>query len=414
MKVILLTNQFIHTKDTFIVGGWIQSLIGVLLNSQTIQLAVVGLTEGESCVEKENDVTYYKVCCRKSPNPLRRIYQRFRCKIQDERVIQDYISNIQDFDPNIIHVFGAESFLCNVIPHVQSKVVVHLQGLINPYLNAWLPPGVSKTTLLFHSFNLFDSLREVGLKYQYRIFQAIAQRELNYFRSIRYVMGRTDWDKAMATSLIKGVKYFHLEETLRPDFYTDLQWSKKEKDTATFISVLSPSTYKGFDLILKTATLLKSKGIKFRWIVCGTPENHLVVKAMERIFKQRFSKQNVSFLGRKTANELVSLLLDADIFIHPSYIENSPNSLCEAQILGLPVVATNVGGIPSLIENNETGILFPANDPYSLSEIITSLLSDTQKMESLGRQARIEATKRHDRDCILKNIEAIYQEIIQA
>jgi len=413
MKVILLTNQLIQNKDTFIIGGWIQSLIGVLQQSPTIELAVIGLTDGNSCVEKENNTTYYKICDRKSSNPLVRIYQRFRCKIQDKGVLKDCVSAILDFKPDIVQIFGTESFACGVIPYIGTiKTVVHLQGLLNPYMNVWFPPGISKNTFYFYSFNLFQYLKGNGQRQQHGMFQAMAKRELEYFQSIRYVMGRTHWDKLVARILSKEAQYFHVEEVLRPDFYTDLQWSKKERNSATLISVLSSSSYKGFDLILKTAVLLKSQGIEFQWLVCGPQKEHPIIKAMERIFKQKFAEYNVSFLGKRTAKDLVSLFLDADIFIHPSYIENSPNSLCEAQILGLPVVATDVGGISSLIKNNETGILFPANDPYSLCEIVTSLLSDSQKMQHLGTNARNEAKKRHNRDMILKNIETVYREII--
>ena len=414
MRVTLLTNQLIQNKDTFIIGGWIQSLIGVLQQSPTIELAVIGLTDGNSCVEKENNTTYHKICDRKPPNPLVRIAQRFRCKIQDKKVLEDCVSAIQDFKPDVVQIFGTESFACGVIPYIGTiKVVVHLQGLLNPYMNVWFPPGISQTAFYFYSFNLFHFLKGNGQRQQYKIFQAMAKRELEYFQSIRYVMGRTHWDKLVARILSKEAQYFHVEEVLRPDFYTDLQWSNKERNTATLISILSPSSYKGFDLILKTAILLKSQGVEFQWVVCGPPQGQPVIKAMERIFKNRFDEYNVSFLGKKTAKDLVSLFLDADIFIHPSYIENSPNSLCEAQILGLPVVAADVGGISSLIKNNETGVLFPANDPYALCEIVTSLLPDSQKMQYLGANARNEAKKRHNRNAILKNIEAVYQEIIQ-
>ena len=413
MKVILLTDQFIQNKDTFIVGGWIQSLINILEESEKIEIAVVGLTNSNSCVEKENDTTYYKVRKQIYSNPLRRIYNRWKCVIQNNREIKEYISAIQDFKPDIVHLFGTESFVCNVIPHVDAKAVVHLQGLINPYLNVWFPPGISPNLLNFHSFNLFDFLKGVGLRPQYKIFQAMARRETNYFRSIRFVMGRTDWDRAMATTLIEGVKYFHLEESLRSDFHTSQQWEVKSRKEFRFMSVLSPSTYKGFDLILKTAFLLKSKGVSFEWIVCGTSENETIIKVFEKILKKNFNQNNVSFLGKRTSKELVSFLLDTDLFIHPSYIENSPNSVCEAQILGVPVIAANVGGISSLIENDQTGILFPANDSYYLSEKITSLLANPQKMQQMGENAKNVAEKRHDRSNILKNIELIYNEIIQ-
>jgi glycosyltransferase involved in cell wall biosynthesis len=413
MKIILLTDQSIQSDNTYIIGGWIQSLISILQDSKTLEIAVVGLTQKASSIEKENNTTYYKIKERIYSSPLKGIYQRWRNEIQDDLIVKKYISAIQDFRPDIVHLFGTESFVCSVIPHIEAKAIVHLQGLLNPYLNAWFPPGISGILLHFYSFHWLAFLRGIGLRRQLKIFRTMAKRELDYFQSIRFVMGRTHWDKAMASVLAPNAIYFHQEESLRPDFYTDLQWKIKKREEVQFISVLSPSTYKGFDLILKTASLLKSRGIAFRWIVCGTSETDLIVKAMEKTLKKKYKQNNISFLGKKGVKELLPLLLDSDIFIHPSYIENSPNSICEAQMLGLPVVATNVGGVSSLIADNETGILFPSNDIYLLFEIIVSLLSDPQKMQLLGKNARKAAKKRHDKKAILENIETIYRKVLQ-
>lgn len=413
MKVILLTDQIIQSEKAFIIGGWIRSLISTLQQSSIIELAVIGLTEGESCVEKEHNTTFYKVKKRSYSTPFERIYRRWKCTIQDDSILKQYLAFIEDYNPDIVQIFGVESFLCNLIPHIKSKVVVHLQGLLNPYLNAFFPPGISKNLYNFCSFKLANFVRGFGPIHDYRTFRKMAKRELTYFRHIRFVMGRTYWDKAIASTLGENMQYFHSEESLRSDFYTDLHWSIKRREEVKFISVLSPSTYKGFDVILKTAYLLKSKNIRFRWNVCGTSETNSVVKTMEKILKKKYMQNNVSFLGRKTSEELIPVLLDSDIFIHPSYIENSPNSICEAQMLGMPVIATYTGGTPSLIENEKTGILFPTNDIYLLSDIIMSLLSNPQKMQELGRNARIVAWERHDRNNILKNIESIYAEITE-
>ncbi|MDR0505327.1 MAG: glycosyltransferase family 4 protein [Dysgonamonadaceae bacterium] len=412
MKIILLTDQLIQSDATFIVGGWIQSLISILQNSKKMEIAVVGMTAGNTCFEKKQNITYYKIR-HNFPNPLKRIYRRWRRTIQDDSEIKEYISAINDFNPDIVHIFGTENFLCNIIPLIQYKAVVHLQGLINPYSNAWFPPGISEHTLNLHSFRMFDFLKGNGLYHKFETFKVMARRESDYFSFIRFVMGRTDWDKSMSNLLIKNAQYFHLEESLRPDFYTDLQWTFKKKDEIRLISVLSANAYKGFDVILKTAHILKSHGLSFRWTVCGASEKDNVIRTMEKILKKKYKENNVAFLGKKTSEELRSLLLDSDIFIHPSYIENSPNSICEAQILGMPVIASCVGGIPSLIQQNETGILFPANDVFLLSETIISLISDSQRMMQLGKNARVVAQKRHDRDAILKNIENIYREIIE-
>ncbi|MDR0863688.1 MAG: glycosyltransferase [Candidatus Symbiothrix sp.] len=414
MKIALLIGQFFDSNDTFIVTGWTQSLILTLQQSESIELAVMGLTNASSIVTQEENIRFYKIKYRMSPNPLVRIYQKFTCKMQDEVLINDYIEAIQDFNPDIVQIFGTENFLCTIIPYLECKVVVHLQGLLNPYVHAYFPPGISANLFYRKSFHWFSFLRGMGERQQFKMFQAMAKRELTYFNTIRFVMGRTEWDKTIAESLAQDVTYFHLAEVLRSDFYTATQWQPHQRKIMQFISVLSPATYKGFDLILKTADLLKSRKIQFQWIICGSSSKDCVVKTIEKIMKKKYIANNISLVGKKTSKELVSLLLDSDIFIHPSYIENSPNSVCEAQIVGLPVVATNVGGISSLVNNDETGILVPPNDPYYLSGVITSLLSNPSKMQYLGMNARSVAKSRHDREGVLENIERIYQQIRQA
>lgn len=68
------------------------------------------------------------------------------------------------------------------------------------------------------------------------------------------------------------------------------------------------------------------------------------------------------------SDKLVELLLESDLYVHTAYIDNSPNAICEAQYLGMPIIATYVGGVPSLIEQGKDGVLIPANDPFMLAE----------------------------------------------
>ena len=90
-------------------------------------------------------------------------------------------------------------------------------------------------------------------------------------------------------------------------------------------------------------------------------------------------------------------LCRAHVFVISSYIENSPNSLCEAMQVGLPCVATYAGGIPSLVRNGSTGLLFPPGDAPLLAEAIARLFREDHLACRMGRAARIEASERHAR-----------------
>lgn len=110
---------------------------------------------------------------------------------------------------------------------------------------------------------------------------------------------------------------------------------------------------------------------------------------------------------------LVNELCSSTCYVHSSYIDNSPNSLCEAQYLGVPAIATNVGGISSLVEDGKTGLLFPANDPYTLAAIIKHTVTDNHaKMQYLSENEKSIAIARHNPQKISDNLLLIYQSII--
>ena len=121
---------------------------------------------------------------------------------------------------------------------------------------------------------------------------------------------------------------------------------------------------------------------------------------------------NLIYRGIVDSNTLRGELKECAIYVHPSYIDNSPNSLCEAQMMGIPSIATYVGGIPTLIENGQTGFLVPANDPYQTAFIISTLLLDENLRNTIGKQAKEAALVRHDKAKITNQLLNIYGKII--
>jgi glycosyltransferase involved in cell wall biosynthesis len=175
------------------------------------------------------------------------------------------------------------------------------------------------------------------------------------------------------------------------------------------MSTISPLLSKGFDVILKTAKLIKENtDIDFEWRVFGTNE----IQFHEWKTKIKASNVNVKLMGTVSAEILKDELINANIFIHLSYIDNSPNSVCEAQTLGLPIISTNVGGISSIVEHKKTGLLVPANDPFSTASYIKLLFEDIELAVSLGRNAREVALKRHNPQQITSDLLGIYDKVI--
>ena len=176
---------------------------------------------------------------------------------------------------------------------------------------------------------------------------------------------------------------------------------------------MNANIYKGLEIILETAALLRANSnIDFEWNVVGIKPNSQLVRAIEKITKKKFNSNGVFFKGEKNEQELVISLKDSHIFIHSSHIDNSPNSVCEAMLLGMPVIAGFVGGVSSIIENKVNGLLYNSNDPYDLAGIIKEKVKNMSELEKFGQKAREHALKKHDPEEIVNTILNTYEKIL--
>ena len=198
---------------------------------------------------------------------------------------------------------------------------------------------------------------------------------------------------------------------MRSEFY-DKRWQFKKQDTIKIATVLNGELYKGFDTILRTSNILKSIGLSFEWNIFGINDGFSAQKTIENNVQTKFSNNNIHFRGKKNANELVHALLDSTFYIHTSHIDNSSNAICEAMILGVPTIATHVGGTPSLIENNVNGFLVSDSEPFQIAYIIKTYWNNKDKLEQISSNSSITAQRRHNKKDILFKISEIYNDII--
>ena len=384
-------------------GGWIASLEQIVRENKNIELGIAFYFPDKSFKYHNEGVSYY---------PLQTESHSFVDKLfkkKSSNNIEKYLQIVEDFKPDLIQIFGSENDFGLLCKHTDIPIVIHMQGCLPPYHNALMPVGMKRSDFLFKK-GLSLGYRFIGLRSE-KAFRRKAEREIEIIQSCKYFMGRTEWDKSLIDLFNPGATYFHCEEALRDSFITsEKRWKYSEEKKKTIISVISRPWYKGCDLILKTAALLKRfTDIDFEWKVYGIPE----MKFFESIYGIKAKDVNVHPMGTATKEELVEALCTSSCYVHTSYIDNSPNSVCEAQILGVPVIATNVGGIPSIVDNGRDGMLFPANAPYTAASLIKRVTCDRTMAESLSKQAISRATERHNPKSIGKRLSEIYYSIIQ-
>ncbi len=418
MKVLWFTNTpslYNQGQHFYHGGGWIESLEELIRHVDRVELGISFFHQTGSAKEVRGKVTYYPLHRRTGKKfPFITWVNNWKGKTDDKGVKEQLLKVISDFKPDIIHVFGTEDVFASIQTETKVPVVIHLQGLLNPYYNTYFGINQSSLNYVLDPRYLVRNILGNSPAFHAKRMKNQAMLEKNILKKARFIMGRTRWDEAVAKIYNPRTTYFHVEEVLRPAFYGQPYVQPSDvKGGMQILSTLSSTVYKGVDVVLKAAQMLKEHvNEPFVWTVVGLPGDALLVKHFERTLGLYHKKVNVSFVGRKDPEELMTLLGKSHIFVHPSYIDNSPNSLCEAQMLGLPVIACAVGGVTSLIQHEQTGILVPSNGIYEIVYSIQSYIQDPEPFVQMGRRAREMAHARHDRNRIQKELLSVYRKIV--
>jgi glycosyltransferase involved in cell wall biosynthesis len=416
MKILFLIYAPQQSFAAFSSSGmtkcpWVDALLEELLKSENASIGLaVPVNEYNFQKARIKNVNLYGLPNPEERNILKKAYKRLTMASDSLKVNSFLNEVIDDFDPDVIQIFGSENPFGLIIEQQKKPVVIHIQGYLEVWKGKWYS-GISRWEQ-FRYASLKDLLLMRGSFIDFFAFRKRANIETSILKNCRYFMGRTDFDRRIASLIAPASKYSHCEEFIRKDFF-EYQWNVPVSNEIKCVSILKGTSYKGIDLLVKVSLILKMYSkFSFTFKICGVSENEEIITLLKKKYKKSFKSLNIEFLGKLNADNLVNQLCTSNFYVHPSYIENSPNSVCEAMALGMPVIATNVGGLGTLIGDNIEGILVQEGEPYSMAGAILELTNNYEKAKQLGLNARLRASTRHKPDAILNNILSIYDEII--
>ena len=227
-----------------------------------------------------------------------------------------------------------------------------------------------------------------------------------------YFSGRTEWDRTVLSVLNAEALYYHSDRVLRPDFY-DREWRNVPDGPFVVYTTGSPAPYKGLVNLLEAVALVRGsvqREIQLRvgGQVLGTSMWPIVRRAAVRLGLENAT----AWLGPLGPDGIVSELKAASVYVHPSLIDNSPNALAEAMMVGVPCVASSAGGIPSMIADGVDGLLYAPNDVYGLAGRIAAVALKPDLATRLGANARARAQRRHDPRAIARETFDTYADVL--
>ena len=233
---------------------------------------------------------------------------------------------------------------------------------------------------------------------------------------------------AACAALAPHARYYPCNETLRPLFYTGTLWHARDFAAAPVL-LLPQGNYplKNLHTVIKALPAVLAEYGDAELRIAGWPpldKGPLLRPVIDRMFPyklycKRLAAQlgvteHIRYTGPLDAAAMRQAYLEADAFLLPSGCENSPNSLGEAMLLGLPCVASAVGGIPSMLENGTEGLLYgDALDADALARAVLQVLHSPDGGAAMGRAARARALQTHDAARNAADLLHIYESILQ-
>jgi glycosyltransferase involved in cell wall biosynthesis len=167
---------------------------------------------------------------------------------------------------------------------------------------------------------------------------------------------------------------------------------------------------KAHDILAQSMALLGQRKVACRAIIAGPLVEGEYLGALQQYVRDQ--QLDIEFAGFVPPEKLLSLLLRCTILVHPSRHDNSPVVLGEAMATGTPVVASRVGGIPNIVEDNETGLLFSSENASELADKLQHLLEDRAARERLAERGREFARNTYHPSQVAALTRAAYQEIL--
>ncbi len=407
MRVLWFSNVPLEAHDKHFgrssqgSGWWMRGLLDAVRSHPGLELGVVAALPSAKEVEFVDAGVRYFV-----------VPYSGRGHENDLRLAQSAAGLVRHFAPDLVHFHGTEQAfgLASALGLISTPAVTSIQGLHGPYeKHVWGGLSILEVAM---THGPREIITRSGLWHVRQLRRAGARREEVIIRAVDAVLGRTEWDRAHTWRIAPNVPYYHVGEVLRSDF-SEVEWDANKCARHRIVVTNASSPMRGFEVVLDAVKLLVTEfpGIEVRLAAGGLDRSGYGRRLRGRIARLGLESR-IRLLGWLDGPALSAELAKAHCFVLASYVENSPNSLCEAMVAGLPCVATFTGGVPSLVVPDETGLLFPIGESTLLAHHIRRVFVDDELACRLGRAARATARERHNPQGVAVALMAAYEAVL--
>lgn len=417
MKILWLCNSIIPIVSNTIgirnssVGGWMQGAAESIVKDKNYHLIFVFPQNQklDNIVGKTDMFDYIG------------FYQESsKFETYDNKVEELFRKIDEKYKPDMIHIWGTEFShtlaMVNAVAN-KNKIIISIQGLCHVIAEHYTVGIPSK---VFHR-TFRDMIRKDSLLEQKEKFKLRGMNEVEALSKIKHVIGRTNWDRICTYQVNPSLNYYKCNESLRDIFYERAgSWSLENCEKHSIFISQADYPIKGFHIFIKALAILKKDYPDIKVYVTGRDPRKIprykissYHKWLANLIKQYNVNENITYLGTLVADEMCDRYLKSEVFVSPSCIENSSNSVGEAMILGMPIVASYVGGTMDMLKDRVDGYLYQPDAFYMLAGYIRDFFSHAERENEFGKNAFQHALQTHDRVRNKEKMMEIYQMVLE-
>ncbi len=393
-------------------GGWVPAMLRQLVKISGIEIGVAMRAPVAKLASTVVDgITYYAMPQRRS--------DRFDVAQADCEAV------LGEFKPDLLHAEGSEmAYTQRFLSTWKGRHLLSLQGVINGY-EPYEYGGLRVADMLA-SLNPLDGLAALAMVANKRfVFLPRLRLERKTIGLARNVMGRTLWDRSHAHAINPLAAYYPCSRILRDVFYAK-RWQQGDFEPHTIFIGNAGSPRKGAHFVLQAVELLRREFPNIKLLVAGEApgsRNRGLTPAglkgmigygayLGRLVRRMGLEDHVEFLGVLQAEQMAERMRRSHVYVMSSIIENSPNTLGEAMMMGVPSVAAYTGGVPSMATDEVDALFYRADDPACLAYQVKRLLDDRALCDALSEKAMAHARNTHDPQRNLQLLLAAYAAIL--
>lgn len=399
-------------KASEVLGGWVESMADRLSQNKDIELGIVcKCEENLDFCETINGIKYFSLHYTSSTSLA-------ELEAKCDRIVSD-------FTPDIINIEGTEFLHARAMQLTAQKhkipAVVSLQGILNGQY-VYQCGQLQIDDMMFSK-----SVTEIFAAWIMHLrktkwYKPRMKSEKEIIESADYILGRTTWDRAHSYAINPHAKYYPCSRILRKPFYEE-KWSLEKAERHSIYVGNGYSALKGLHFVVMALPYLVREYPDVKVYVAGykpyqeNDKRSFLKKGYASYLKKLIYdlgvQDHIEFTGPLKANQVAEKLAKVNAYVLCSTIENSPNTLGEAMMVGTPCVASYVGGVSDMAEDGKEALIYRNDDPKLLAWNLKRVFDDDNLALSLSEAGKKKALITHDPERNAQMLIDAYRDILK-